>query len=153
LFLGLLLLLIGCVAWSNPRHVGFFEPVCNALPSFFLSRGDYDWPFPPETPVAIRMLYDIFHVAVISYMLSILLAFFGIELVNRLFVICRVLFRRPINVFWSCSDEAQCIAESMKGVERLSAVFALHGTKASWMKMQEAESVRALSISYATPDI
>ena len=145
LFLGLFLLLTGSAAWSNSNHLDFFEPVCNALPSFFLSRGDYDWPFSAGTPVATRILYDFFHVAVIIYMLSILLAFFGIELVNRLFVVCRALFRRPINVFWGCSEESQCLAESMVGAERRSVVFALHGTKVSWMRMQEAESVHALS--------
>ena len=82
LLLGLALLLIGCAAWSNPKHIGFFEPMCNALPSFFLSRGDYDWPLSAETFVVTRILYDLFHVAVIIYMLSILLAFFGIELVK-----------------------------------------------------------------------
>ncbi len=141
--LGFFLLMVGCAAYSN--KVGFLEPVCNAMSSFFLSRGEYDWPSPSNSSAAIRMLYCLFHVLVVSYMLSILLAFFGIELVNRLFVICRVLFRRPINVFWGCSDEAQCIVESMVGAERRSVVFALHGTKSSWMRMQEAEPVHALS--------
>ncbi|MBQ3314942.1 MAG: hypothetical protein IJG70_03170 [Kiritimatiellae bacterium] len=145
LLLGLALLLIGCAAWSNPKHIGFFEPMCNALPSFFLSRGDYDWPLSAETFVVTRILYDLFHVAVIIYMLSILLAFFGIELVNRLFVGCRVLFRRPVNVFWGYSDEAQSIAASMEGTERGGVVFALHETGGSWMKMQESESVHVLS--------
>ena len=142
--LGLFLLVVGCAAYAN--KAGFLEPFCNAMSSFFLSRGEYDWPSPSNASAVVRMLYGLFHVLVVSYMLSILLAFFGIELVNRLFVACRVLFRRPINVFWGCSDEAQCIAKSMAGVEWRSVVFALNGTKAPWMRMQESESVHALSI-------
>ena len=141
--LGLFLLMVGCAAYSN--KVGFLEPVCNAMSSFFLSRGEYDWPSPSNSSAVIRMLYGLFHVLVVGYMLSLLLAFFGIELVNRLFVSCRALFRRPINVFWGCSEESQCIAESMVGAERRSVVFALHETKASWMRIQEAESVHVLS--------
>lgn len=145
LLLGLLLLIVGCAAWSNYKHLGFFEPVCNALPSFFLSRGDYDWPFKAGTPAITEILYDVFHVAVICYVLSILLAFFGIELVNRFSVTYRVVFRRQINVFWGCSKEAQCLAESMAREGRSSVVFALHEARASWMRMQDADSVHALS--------
>lgn len=142
LLLGLLLLVAGCAIYS--RHCGFLEPACNAIWSFFLERGE-QWPDSSTGKNVGGVLYGVFNAAVIIYVLSILFAFFGIELINKVLVTFRVLFKRPVNVFWGYSDEAQSLAESMGAEERNSVVFVLHSGKKFWTKIQDDDSVHTLS--------
>ena len=140
---GLFLLMAGCAIYSEKGSL--LAPVCNALSTFFPSRGDFG-PLSPSGGVGgSSQLYYAFHFAAMIYVLSVLLAFFGISLVNRLFVACRVLFRRPVSVFWDCPGEARRLAGSVPSDERGGVVFALQEKWKPWMRMQDDGAVHVLS--------
>jgi len=143
LLIGLFLLIAGCTL--HFKHGALFAPVCNALSSFFPSRGDYGWVASCDMTDGYSQLYYVFHFAVIMYMLSVLLAFFGIGIVNRLAVASRIVLHRPINVFWGVSAETLSLVESMKTADRHSAVFAVREKKTSWMRLQDNESIHVLA--------
>lgn len=143
MLVGMFLLIAGCAL--HYKQGALFAPVCNAISSFFLSRGDYGWVASSDMKGGYSQLYYAFHIAVIIYALSVLLAFLGIGIVNRLFVVSRVLFRRPINVFWGCSDEDRCLAASIGSDEIGSVVFALREIRKFWMRMQDDEDVHELT--------
>ena len=137
MLIGLFLLVVGCALYFENGVL--LAPLCNAVLPFFFESLSFDASSQPGLP------HCFFHIIGMVYALSILLAVFGIGLVNRLIVVCRGLLRRPMNVFWDYSEEARCLAESMGTVGRSSVVFALRETRTSWMKMQDDEAVHVLS--------
>lgn len=143
LIAGLALLMFGCAIYA--QQGGLIAPVCNSISSFFLSRGDYGSPSAAGVQDLPGGLYYVFHIAVIVYVLSILLAFFGVGLVNRMAVACRVFFNRPMNVFWGCSDEDCCLAASIGKDADSSVVFALHDKLRLWTQMQDDDVVHELT--------
>ena len=130
--------------------------VNKSLSSFFPSRGGYDdseevagcersWYFP---------LFWIFHFLALLYMVSIFVAVFGVELVNRVSVCLRSvgwpcvqqpfrLRRKPgvFNVFWGV-DEESCVLASQVGTDGLSdftqksIVFVLPEGEVSWLGLK-----------------
>ena len=145
--IGLVLLLLGC--WIYAKNESIPSSVCNALSAFFPSRGDFgDIVFCDSISQSTAGLwYWLFHIGVLIYVISILLAFFGIGLVNWLYVICIRFIPRffgyKLSVFWGCCDEARCLAKAMDN--KCSIVFALYGTKKSWLKLQDEEPVHVLA--------
>ena len=141
--LGVFLMMLGCLAYSGRGE--FLAPICKTISAFFISRGEYAWPSFNDGKVLQALLYGLFHASVIVYVLSILFAIFGIELVNKLFVLWRLVLGRQINVFWGYSAEANTLAESMDAKQCGSEVFALNSGRALWVRMQDDASVQALA--------
>ena len=141
--------------------------MCDTVHSFFPSRGDFR-----AVPVKDTLgsgwkswqsaLYFLFHWSVLVYVLSIVLAVFGIVLVNWGVVCWRVLRHRPINVFWDYSNEAWNLADSMgrpgtkcaDGVD--SVVFALREENKAWFMHKMSGAVQSIAKAgwkwvFATP--
>ncbi len=146
MFVGFALIVFGCVVYFRPGEI--LEPACRTFSSFFPSRGDFESSYGESW-------YFLFHACAIVYLLSLLLAFFGIGLVNRLFIAMRKVFRRRLEVFWGYCDEARCLAGTMDDRGRI--VFALRGSKETWLELQDNEAVHVLAKDgwkwiYGTPD-
>lgn len=125
--------------------------MCDSIHSFFPSRGDFRT-FPIEEWVPCKSaLYFLFHWLVLVYILSIVLAVFGIGLVNRVIVWWRVLRRSPINVFWDYSSEAWNLAKSIGGSGTKcadgadSVVFALREENKAWFMYQMSGTVQSIA--------
>ena len=144
---GLALLLFGC--WIYAKNESIPSSVCNAISAFFPSRGDFGEVVCCGSigQSAAGLWYWLFHVGVLVYVISLLLAFFGIGLVNRLCVNGRRYILRFFgcrsNVFWGYCDEARCLAKTISN--KRSIVFALYGAKKSWLKLQDEEPVHVLA--------
>ena len=87
MFVGFALIVFGCVVYFRPGEI--LEPACRTFSSFFPSRGDFESSYGESW-------YFLFHACAIVYLLSLLLAFFGIGLVNRLFIAMRKVFRAAV---------------------------------------------------------
>ena len=159
-YVGLSLILFGCLGYSDGESwLGNpFMSVCNAFQSFFPSRGEYnDGTAVTNLPLLRVCTYWIFQYVVLVYSLSIVVAFFGIEFVNKMAVRWRIRNRRQVNVFWDFSNEARWLAEKiisrppsqassgLRLCRRESIVFALRESKRSWLRAQDTETVQILA--------
>ena len=85
--------------------------LCDSIHSFFPSRGDFRT-VPIGQSCAQKWVwwqsvsYFLFHWVVLVYILSVILAFFGIGLVNWLMIWRRLWQGRKVNVFCDYSSEA-----------------------------------------------
>ena len=139
--------------------------ICDSIHSFFPSRGDFK-----TVPIGKPCLnasdkwvwwqsipYFLFHWLLLVYVLSIVLAFFGICLVNRIWIWLKFKRSENVNVFWDYSNEAWLMAHSMKDIDgRSSVVFALREGQTPWFSMKLSDAVHALTIEgwkwiYGTP--
>ena len=124
-----------------------------AVSAFFPSRGDYDAPIVPP-----GRCYWAFHTAAILYMLSLAVAVFGVELVNRGLVAWRgwipfqfrprpSLHRRQLNVVWGLGEEGRRMAEGLAAqLGKKSVVFAVEEGGGGWLDFKESgEDLRALT--------
>ena len=123
-----------------------------AVSAFFPSRGDYDAPSVPQRG------YWAFHTVAILYMLSLAVAIFGVELVNRWLVAWRgrlpfqlrpgLAFRpRELNVVWGLGEEGRRLAEGLAtALGKKSVVFAVEESCGGWFDLKDAGgSLRALT--------
>lgn len=110
-----------------------------SVSAFFPSRGDYD-----STVVPPGRGYWAFHTVAILYMLSLAVAVFGVELVNRARVALR---RRELNVVWGLGEEGRRIAEGLAGkTGKASVVFAVEEGGGGLLDLKEsAGALRALT--------
>ena len=160
IYVGLSLILLGCLGYADGESWfgNPFMSVCNAFQSFFPSRGEYnDGTAATDLPLLRVCTYWIFQYAVLVYSLSIVVAFFGIELVNKMAVRWRIWNRRQVNVFWDFSNEARWLAEKiisrpppqassgLRLCRQGSIVFALRESKRSWLRAQDTETVQILA--------
>lgn len=122
-----------------------------AVSAFFPSRGDYDAPgISAERGVSPGRGYWAFHTLAILYMLSLAVAVFGVELVNRWLVawLGRCPFqlrprpvwgRRELNVVWGLGEEGRRLADGLAAVAgKSSVVFALEEDGGGWFDLEEA---------------
>ena len=97
------------VRWTMRDGWGAGSAAANkSMSAFFPSRGDYDASFVPK-----GRGYWAFHTIAIMYMLSLAVAVFGVELVNRALVALRGLGGRELSVVWGLGDECRLIAEGL----------------------------------------
>lgn len=105
----------------------------SSLSAFYPSRGAY------ENARMASLYYWLFHLLAILYITVILVAFFGIELVNQFYVraLCQ-LDRLQVNVFWDSSEEAKTLAESIG--HRLTTIFIISERNKPWPRLDNDES-------------
>ena len=125
--------------------------ICNSVHSFFPSRGDFravpfgrsggqNWIWWQS------VAYFIFHWLVLVYILSIVLAVFGIELINWILIWFKVKRGKAINVFWDYGNEAWLMAHSLKdGGGRSSVVFALREECKAWFMHKMSGPVQPIA--------
>ena len=158
IYVGLSLILFGSLGYSDVESwLGNpFMSVCNAFQAFFPSRGEYNDAVVKNLSFWRVCAYWVFQYAVLVYSLSIVVAFFGIEFVNKMAVKWRIRNGRQVNVFWDFSNEARWLAEKIisggkDGSEMMSEdgrdsiVFALRELKRSWLRAQDTEAVQILA--------
>jgi hypothetical protein len=139
-------------AWQEGWNEGS-AAANKAVSAFFPSRGDYDAPIVPQ-----GRCYWAFHTAAILYMLSLAVAVFGVELVNRGLVAWRrwlpfqwkpkpSLHRRELNVVWGLGEEGRRMAEGLAARQgKKSVVFAVEEGGGGWLDLKESgEALRALT--------
>lgn len=124
-----------------------------AVSAFFPSRGDYD-----SVGAAPGRGYWAFHTVAILYMLSLAVAVFGVELVNRGLVVWRSCLpfqwrprlsfhRRELNVVWGLGEEGRRMAEGLEAREgKKTVVFAVQEGGGGWLDLRESGgALRALT--------
>lgn len=139
-------------AWKEGWNEGS-AAANKAVSAFFPSRGDYD-----ATVVTAGRGYWAFHTVAILYMLSLAVAVFGVELVNRGLVVWRgwlpfqwkprpTLRRRELNVVWGLGEEGRRMAEGLAAAGgKKSVVFAVEEGRGGWLDLREAGgALRALT--------
>lgn len=112
----------------------YIGAILNSLSSFFPSRGDY-----PKTE---KVGYWLFHAVVMLYVVSVLLAVFGIECANWIRLLACRLSRRRMNVFWGYGEEADLLARAVSDKEHVA--FALQGVKRAWFRLEKDSTVQRL---------
>ena len=133
-----------CIYWDRSAH--WIVAVCNSIYSFFPSRGD----FGQKSVDPVSLWYSVFHGVVMVYVLSLILAVFGIELVNKCMILWRGMRNQPINVFWDYSNEAWNLAKSIEcsGTECSggtgSVVFALREENKAWFTSKMSGTVQTI---------
>ena len=127
--------------------------ICNSIHSFFPSRGDFGETlitrkvYGQEWEFGLSVSYYLFHWLVLVYVLSIILSFFGIGLVNWILIYFRLKWGKKLNVFWDYSNEAWLMANSIKDADgRSSVVFALREGHTPWFSMKLRDAVHALAL-------
>lgn len=139
-------------AWRDGWNEGS-AAANKAVSAFFPSRGDYDAPAVPP-----GRCYWAFHTSAILYMLSLVVAVFGVELVNRGLVAWRGCLpfqwcprpsfrRRELNVVWGLGAEEHLVAGGLaETAGKKSVVFALEAGGGGWFDLKEAgNALRALT--------
>jgi len=136
-------------ALCGERVLLHVKAICRSLSSFFPSRGDYEAPCGVKAAESHadcdwNYCYWIFHVGVLFYVLTLLIAIFGIEVVNALRIVLRYPFL-SLNVFWDSSDAAQLLADGISREKcfmfgRWSVVFALSEEKKTWLHINDGDS-------------
>ena len=124
-----------------------------AVSAFFPSRGDYD-----AVGAVPGRGYWAFHTVAILYMLSLAVAVFGVELVNRGLVAWRSclpfqwrprlsLSRRELNVLWGLGEEVRRMAEGLEAREgKKTVVYAVQEGGGGWLDLRESGgALRALT--------
>ena len=123
--------------------------ICSSIHSFFPSRGDFRTLPPTAKPMWSwwqSAAYFVFHWLVLVYILSIVLAVFGIELINWILIAIKVRWGKAINVFWDYSNEAWLMAHSLNdGDGRSSVVFALREENKAWFMRKISGPVQAIA--------
>ena len=124
---------------SVPSCDNWLGAFSRSLSAFYPSRGEYEQHFSQSYP------YWLFHLFAILYVTAIVVMLFGAELLNRGFLLCRKLGRRPLNVFWGFGEEAKTIA---KGVEegKNSVVFVMP-EKRLWTSLGDDDDVHEVARS------
>lgn len=115
-----------------------------SLSAFYPSRGEYEEDY-GQSP-----WYWLFHFLAIMYVTAILVALFGTEFVNRVFVRCRMVCGRifrgcSVNVFWGYGEEAKTIAEGVEEGKR-SVVFVMP-EKRLWTSLSDDEDLHEIAKS------
>ena len=110
-----------------------------SLSAFYPSRGEFEHAF------SRSCLYWMFHLFAILYVTAIVVMLFGTEFVNRGFLLCRKICRRPLNVFWGFSEEAKTIAEGVEEGKK-SVVFVMP-EKRLWTSLNDDEDVHEVARS------
>ena len=152
--LGFAILCFGCMVylWPHSRQspswaIKSLEAVSCALSSFFPSRGGFDCAFEENTG------YWLFHIAVIFYVVTIIIAVFGSNFCNNVWLCFRVFRKRrnPLNVFWGMSTESEAVAsgivraegKTISGSEDI--LFVVRGRHKSWLGLRDDEKVHAVA--------
>ena len=125
--------------------------ICDSIHSFFPSRGDFrtvpvGQPCGPEWKCWQSVAYFAFHWLVLVYLLSIVLAIFGIELINWTLICFKVWRGRAINVFWDYGNESWWMAHSLKGNGDSSCVvFVLREENKAWFLHKLSGPVQSIA--------